>query len=216
MATTFPRREIEARTVRILRPRTWIAPEVRLLDLGDRLAVSKDWAALALPARVAIGWPLIRREVGILRRLIGLEGVPQLIASVDRNAFVMSHLEARMLYKVPKAEIPPGVFDRLLELLDRMHERGVVHLDLRQRKNILLDSNDRPVLIDFASGLHFRSRGRIFRFMRDVDRTAVLKLKNRVRPDWMKEEEKDALRNFDKMRKWWVIQKRRKNPKDVL
>jgi RIO-like serine/threonine protein kinase len=217
--TAVPRLDrpgLEGKTVRVLRPRTWIAPEVRLLDLGDRLAVLKDFSALPVATRLGVGLPLIRREVSILRRLVGLPGVPQLIAAVDRFAFVMSHIEARMLYKVPPAELPPGVFARVLELLASIHERGVVHLDLRQRKNVLVAADGSPAIIDFASALHFRGRNAVFRFMTGLDRTAILKLKHRVLPGEVTEEEKGQLRAFDRMRRFWIIQKRRRNPKDAL
>ena len=36
-----------------------------------------------------------------------------------------------------------------------MHRRGVVHLDLRHRSNILAGEDGHPVLIDFASALRF-------------------------------------------------------------
>ena len=216
MIPKFPRADIEAKTVRVLRPRTWIAPEVRLLDLGGRLAVVKDFASIPLATRLAVGLPLIRHEVSILRRLLGVEGVPQLLATVDRYAFVMSHFDARSLYKVPAAELPAGTFDGVSALLARIHERGVVHLDLRQRKNVLLASDGRPVIIDFASALHFSRPSAVFRFMCNVDRTAILKLKNRVMPGSLSEAETEQLRSFDRMRKFWLIQRRRPNKKDRL
>src|SRR6185503_16548004 len=97
MIPKFPRAEIEKRTVRVLRPKTWVAPEVRLLDLDGTPAVLKDFAPLPLATRLAVGLQLVRWETKILRQLLGLQGVPQLLATVDRFAFVMSFLEARML-----------------------------------------------------------------------------------------------------------------------
>lgn len=212
----FLRAELEARTVRVLRPKTWVAPDVRLLDIQGRPAVLKDFASLPLATRLTIGLPLIRWEVPILRRLIGLEGVPQLLYTVDRFAFIMSFIEARPLYKVPAAELPAGIFDRVLDLVGGMHARGVVHLDLRQRKNTLLSGENRPVIIDFASAMHFAKDGKVFRFMKNVDRTAILKLKNRVLPGSLTEAEKEQLRSFDKLRRFWPLKRRRPNLKDSI
>ena len=212
----FPRAELEARAVRVLRPKTWVAPDVRLLDIEGRPAVLKDFAPLPLATRLTIGLPLIRWEVPILRRLIGLEGVPQLLYTVDRFAFIMSFIEARPLYKVPAAVLPAGIFDRVLDLVDAMHARGVVHLDLRQRKNTLISGENRPVIIDFASAMHFAKDGKVFRFMKNVDRTAILKLKNRVLPGSLTEAEKEQLRSFDKLRRFWPLKRRRPNLKDSI
>ncbi|MEK7468577.1 MAG: RIO1 family regulatory kinase/ATPase [Planctomycetota bacterium] len=212
----FPRADLEARSVRVLRPKTWVAPDVRLLDMDGRPAVLKDFAPLPMATRLTIGLPLIRWEVPILRRLIGLEGVPQLLYTVDRFAFVMSYIEARPLYKLPTAELPAGIFDRVLDLVDAIHARGVVHLDLRQRKNTLITSANRPAIIDFASAMHFGKDGKIFRFMKNVDRTAILKLKNRVLPGSLTEEEKEQLHAFDRMRRFWPLKRRRPNLKDRI
>ena len=212
----FPRADLEARTVRVLRPKSWVAPEVRLLDIDGRPAVLKDFAPLPLATRLTVGLSLIRWEVPILRRLIGLEGVPQLLYTVDRFAFVMSYIEARPLYKVPAAELPAGIFERVLDLVDALHARGVVHLDLRQRKNTLLTKDNRPAIIDFAAAMHFGKDGKIFRFMKNVDRTAILKLKNRVHPGSLSEAEKEQLQAFDRMRRFWPLKRRRPNLKDKI
>lgn len=212
----FPRAELAARSVRVLRPKTWVAPDVRLLDIDGRPAVLKDFAPLPLATRLTVGLPLIRWEVPILRRLIGLEGVPQLLYTVDRFAFIMSYIEARPLYKVPQAELPKDIFDRVLDLVDGLHARGVVHLDLRQRKNTLLTSDNRPAIIDFAAAMHFNGDGKVFRFMKNVDRTAILKLKNRVVPGSLTEEEKVQLQSFDRMRRFWPLKRRRPNLKDKI
>jgi RIO-like serine/threonine protein kinase len=212
----FPRAQLEARTVRVLRPKTWVAPDVRLLDIDGRQAVLKDFAPLPLATRLTVGLPLIRWEVPILRRLIGVEGVPQLLYTIDRFAFLMSYIEARPLYKVPAAELPAGIFDRVLDLVDALHARGVVHLDLRQRKNTLITPEGRPVIIDFASAMHFSRDGKVFRFMKNVDRTAILKLKNRVLPGSLTEAEKEQLQSFDRMRRFWPLKRRRPNLKDKI
>lgn len=216
MTPRLSRAEIEKRTVRVLRPKTWVAPEVRLLDLDGKPAVLKDFAPLPLATRLTVGLQLVRWETRILKGLLGLDGVPQLLATVDRFAFVISYFEARMLYKVPVKELPPRIFDRVLDLVDAMHARGVVHLDLRQRKNTLLTADNRPALIDFASAMHFSKDGRVFRFMKNVDRSAILKLKNRVLPEEMTEGEKEQLKAFDRMRKFWPLKRRRPNEKDRI
>lgn len=216
MTPKFPRADLEARTVRVLRPRTWIAPEVRLLDIDGKPAVLKDFKALPMATRLTVGLSLIRWEVPILKRLIGLEGVPQLLYTIDQFGFIMSFIEARSLYKVPAAELPKGTFDRVLELVDALHARGVVHLDLRQRKNVLLTSDNRPAIIDFAAALHFSRPNAVFRFMCNVDRTAILKLKNRVLPEELTDAEKEQLRAFDRMRRFWPLKRRRPNKKDKI
>jgi serine/threonine protein kinase len=65
-----------------------------------------------------------------------------------------------------------------------MHRRGVVHLDLRHRSNILAGRDGRPILLDFASALRFdRSTwwGRVgVVLLGSVDRRALRKWRVRL------------------------------------
>ena len=52
-----------------------------------------------------------------------------------------------------------GVLTELESAVRGLHARGVVHLDLRHRSNVLVARDGRPVLIDFASAVCFRPGG---------------------------------------------------------
>jgi serine/threonine protein kinase len=79
--------------------------------------------------------------------------------------------------------------------LAEMHRRGVVHLDLRNRTNVLSDEAGRPVLIDFGSALVFTPGGWSARWLLPLfasfDRRALAKWhakqhrrKRRAREGW--------------------------------
>jgi RIO-like serine/threonine protein kinase len=81
-----------------------------------------------------------------------------------------------------------------------MHERGVVHLDLRQRKNILVDG-DRPWVIDFANAL----RGRLASKLAGVDESALLKWKQRNWPHLVTDADRASLKKHKFLRKFWIF-----------
>jgi serine/threonine protein kinase len=82
--------------------------------------------------------------------------------------------------------LPTGFVAALDAAVREMHRRGVAHLDLRHRTNILMDEAGCPVLIDFASAVCFRPNGLGARWLLPlfawVDRRAVRKWAERLMP----------------------------------
>jgi serine/threonine protein kinase len=112
--------------------------------------------------------------------------VPKLLAVIDPLAFAVEHRGGSRFSRRRPWTFSPA-FGRALEAAVReMHARGVVHLDLRHRSNVLVDARDEPVLIDFASAWLVHSRGRLARACADwlarLDRRAVEKWRQRIEP----------------------------------
>lgn len=111
----------------------------------------------------------LAREAQLLERLAGIDGVPQLLSrfTVWEHHFVaMEYVEGRPLGQWMARHYPLSRFGdgpsqlaeytrraltllaRLELLLERIHERGVVHGDLHPR-NILVDDDEQVSLVDF-------------------------------------------------------------------
>ena len=84
-----------------------------------------------------------------------------------------------------------------------MHGRGVVHLDLRQKKNIVV-AGDRPYLVDFANALQGRLTGKL----RAIDVSVLLKFKQRNFPLLVTDEDREVLKNHKFLRKFWIFSPR--------
>jgi len=162
------KRDVFGRVERLEGPR---GPAVRRVACGSRLPGSR-WLARIL----------LRRERAALARLEGLPGTTQRLEwpeyarapSVDgrvpraREVTVRSWCEGVPLYAA--AELPADFFDRLEELVRRVHERGVCHNDLHKEPNILVAADGRPHLIDLQlASIHPRpSRTRSLRASEDL------------------------------------------------
>jgi len=94
---------------------------------------------------------LTAREVRILEALEGLEGIPRVHARLDACTFVRDFVPARPLSEC--SSIPDDFFERLLQLLDEVHQRGVACVDLSKRDNILVGDDGAPVLMDFQASM---------------------------------------------------------------
>jgi RIO-like serine/threonine protein kinase len=127
---------------------------------------------------------LLRREERAYRRLAGMPEVPQLIGRLDGEALVFEYRPGVLLSRSLAGTLRPEFLGELYTAVDEMHRRGVVHLDLRHRSNILAGEDGHPVLLDFASALRFDAGTRWGRaavaLVGWVDRRALEKWRVRI------------------------------------
>jgi hypothetical protein len=150
------RANLSERTVVKLRQGRWESPDVLLVDSDDGPVVVKDFSPRSPVIANSFGRWLIGRERRALEVLSGHPSVPRLLGSIDSLALVLEHRGGvRFTRRRPWTFTPE--FDRRLHLaVSGLHDRGVVHLDLRHRSNVRADLDGRPVLIDFDSAMTFR------------------------------------------------------------
>jgi hypothetical protein len=159
-APPITREDVLLRTRDVLHRGRSRNPDVLLVDAPAGAVVVKDFAPRGRVVRALLGPWLIEREIRAYERLDGHPAVPRLLGRVDALAFAVEYRPGRRMSRRLAGEIP-GFVDRLAAAVRAMHERGVVHLDLRHRSNVLVDANGDPVLIDFASSLLLPARGRL-------------------------------------------------------
>lgn len=169
-------------------------PDVLLIEINGEHAVLKDFSHSDRGFSHLIGPLLVFRETRSLARLEGLGGIPRLIRRVNRYAFLTDAIEGTPASQLRNCDCPQSFFDSLHDLLDSMHARGVTHCDLRSSGNTLIDKQQRPWLVDFVASIHQGSRWNlparwIFKQFVQVDHSAVLKLKKRLSPGLLTQEE---------------------------
>lgn len=197
-------REDLARASGTLGKRRWYRPVVHVLELaaGGR-AVVKDFRPCPWFWRFTYGRLVLRREVAAYGRLEGVPGVPRFLGRVDADAFALEWVPGRDLGKCPKGSLKPATFERLMATVEEMHGRGVVHLDLRQRRNVLVDDAGVPRIIDFSSAMVLRPGGWRMRRLATVDRSGVLKYKRRFLPDTLTVDDQARLHQVERWRRFW-------------
>lgn len=188
------RKSIEEHTTGYYRTAGGTRPDLRVVELDGAHIIVKDFKRSDPLFRLVVGPILIRREFGALRKLIGVRGIPRLAGRIDRYAVAMEHIPGRSL-----ADLGPGVlsnefYTRLRQVVDDMHSRGVAHCDLRSRGNVMLGDDGEPYLVDFAACV-YRGRGMnpFFRWLFGqfvlADRNAVLRIKQRLSPGLLSDDE---------------------------
>jgi len=185
-----------------------------LSSLADGTAVVvKDFAAKILPVRWW-GRLQIRREAMFLALLQDLPEVPRLHGRIDGLAFAMEYLaDARPLFGRESGPRWAPVLARIRAALDVVQARGIAHLDLRGRENVVLRGDgERIVVLDWAGALRFPERTlrrRLFwRLAKLVDDSAYIKWKDMLDPGSLTPEDLRFKERFRRIRKLWPFNRK--------
>ncbi len=180
------RANLAERTLVTLSRGSWNSPDVLLVETDQGRAVVKDFAPRSSPVRWTLGRWLIRREARVYRALEGHPAVPRLLGRLDDLALVVEHRGGARFSRRRPWTFSPEFGRQLREAVEGLHERGVVHVDLRHRSNVRAGPDGRPVLIDFDSAIHFREGGLGRRFLMPLfvlaDRYGLRKWSRRLVP----------------------------------
>jgi serine/threonine protein kinase len=216
LAPGFPleREVLEASRGEFLHRGAWSKADIYLARAHGAAFVVKDFAAKSFPIRW-LGRLQVSRECRAYAALDGIPGVARFLGRIDAHALALERVDGTPLRKFRKRGGRKELLETLRDILDRIHERGVIHNDLRGKDNTLVRSDGRVVLIDFAGAFRFTPGGTLhrllFRRLSRVDEAAYLKWKRILDPQSLTPEEEKFLRRFAFFRRFWVF-----NPKGAL
>ncbi len=155
------------------------------IRVHGKTAVLKDISGRNLIYRLLLGRWLLDREYRVYQKLQGLEGIPILYHQLDRDGFLCEYIAGEPLSAFARnAPLPASFFNALHELVEKIHVRGVVHSDLKHKKNILVTADFKPYLVDFGASLIRAPRWNLLnhwlygQFL-EIDRRAVSKIRRR-------------------------------------
>ena len=188
----------------------WGKADVLKLRDTDGERILKDFSGKAWPVRW-FGRRQLRRERRALRRLRGVPGVPRDLGELPPWGLLLESLPGDRINRF-RVRTPPekeAMLARLRDLVERIHERGVVHLDLRKRDNILVDQDGRPRVIDFNASVCLDPGSLAGRLLlpslRRIDRGAVLKWRSLLLPGGLDEHERRRHRRMSRLRRFWIF-----------
>lgn len=206
-------------STKILRPHSSTRPTIWLVEENGEKLVVKDFSRNRWFYKNLFGRFLIWREAKAYRRLRGLKGVPRCYGVLEGLALVTEFVEGKTIKQMEKeGGLTPVFFQRLKELIDCFHSRGIAHCDLKRTPNIIVSPEGQPYVLDwaasvFASECRFYPLAKIYnRLLRD-DEMALVKMKLRHIPHHVAKHEKAMyerrppaerlLRSIrDKLREW--------------
>lgn len=192
------RRDLQAMPLKSLhQARNWSKADVFGGEQDSIRFVLKDFRRAPLWFK-PIARNFLRREWKALRALDGEEHVPRALAHPDADSIVIEHAPGEQMDKMAYGTVPHASIEMLIELVKKLHARGVTHGDLHQQ-NVLVDDNGQICLIDWATAHVFHRphgvRKWLFEEFSALDRRALAKIKVHHAPDLVTEEDLDLIRN---------------------
>jgi len=161
-----------------------------------------------------LGWLgrlITEHEISILTRLDHIQQVPRFLARYGDTGFTYEYIEGQSLDENPP--LSDEFFDRLEEILRKIHNCRIAYIDLNKRGNILLGYDNSPYIIDFQISYYFPSlpfplrhiSNFILKGFQKEDFYHLLKHKRRYASHLMKEEQIDASRRKSR----WIMAHRK-------
>ncbi len=182
---------------------------LKKIEIDGQRYVVKDFGGKGLLARAGLGRFLIGHEWRIYKVLDGVPGIPRVFHRIDPEAFIMEYVEGTALKDLRHEPVSGDFVRRLEELVRAMHSRGVLHLDLHQRRNIIVGKGDMPFLVDFATSIYVGRSAFAGEVLVPVfgkfDASGVLKIKKWHAPDLFSEKEIRTLRRMERLRRLWIF-----------
>lgn len=198
------RNELQQCTVRVIREPERARPDVRVVEAEGRRFVVKDYSPGALPFKRALGAYLVLREKIAYERAQGVAGIPGVAGTLGPCALVIEYIDGCEATSAPEGLLDNTFFERLEDLVQQLHARGVAHGDLKKLENILVTADGRPYLVDFTAAFVTGSSplaAAVFPSLCDDDIRAVSKLKARCAPHLLSDEERQFLSERSTMEK---------------
>ena len=203
----FTRAQFEQAPGEVLSRGRWGNALLHLHAHGGERWVVKDFRPRAFAVRNTIGRLLIRREMRALRRLAGVAGVPAGAFRLDAHALAYRWIPGVPLRHANLGPHAADFFAQLERLLMQVHSvGGLVHLDVRSSRNVLVSEQDGPVLLDFQShvGTRWMPAG-LRRWVERFDLAGVYKHWEQRSPETLGEARAHELARANRWRRLWVL-----------
>ena len=179
--------ELRESAIEVLRSAESTRADVLLIESRGDQAILKDYSGSNKGFRLFIAPLLVYREIRTLRILDEVQGVPGFIRKLSGQTFLIEFIPAQRVGVVKEGIDWVQFIQRVEALINALHDKGVVHGDLRNTTNILVTPQQRPVFVDFVSAVHCGHRFNVFslilfKLCLPIDHGAVFKLKEKYAP----------------------------------
>lgn len=193
MNLSLSREQLLSRNRRIVRRGTYFKPEISLYEVDGRKIAVKDCSGMQSFIKRLVGRRTQKREAAVYQRLAGVEGVPGFLGVIDEDAFAVEFVEGETLSRQLEKERLAPVLENLEKVINSIHTRRVVHLDLKQKRNVLVREDNRVAVVDFQSAICFGEgplSDLIFSWLKKRDRAGLIKFKAKYGPELLSSHEK--------------------------
>jgi hypothetical protein len=185
----------------------WANADLLLYTHTDGTWVLKDFSPCSPFICKTWGAWMAARELRALVHLQGIPGIPADPFALDAYAFCYRFVPGTNLKYIRRTN-PPGAdfFLKLEQSVRQMHQRGIVHLDIRYMRNIVVSDAGQPLLLDFQTCLFLNRIPRFMhQFLKNIDISGVYKCWKRVSGNTIDPERLAFLSKMERKRSLWIF-----------
>jgi len=182
--------------IKLLSNPSYHQAEVWLVEENGQKLVYKDFSKWGI-----LGAFIIKREAWFYKKLSRIEGFPKFFGTPTPYSLLIEYIDGIPSKKAKN--LPEEFFERLKNLISRMHKKNIYHFDLRHLSNILVKDGN-PYIIDLGTCLYIPVFGFLFKW---IDECAVLYIKGRISPELLSNKEKRILKKINRISKLWFFHK---------
>ena len=101
---------------------------------------------------------MLRHEYDAYLRLGEFAGTPACFGLIDGQYLVLEYVAGRTIRK--KRPLDEDEFhERLFKYIKAMHAKGVAHMDLKRKDNLLVRADESPCILDFGAAVIQKKQG---------------------------------------------------------
>jgi len=206
MDRPFSRKDVTGSQFVILIRGRWGNADIYKYRHNGTAWVIKDFHFCPPLIRETWGRLLVRREYQALLKLSGIPMIPKEPFMLDNYAVCYRYISGTTLRNTPPKKISDEFFHHLEQIVKAMHSRNMVHLDIRNRRNILVTQEGFPALIDFQSSINLERVPKfLHKLLKDIDLSGVYKNWYHKKPETLDSERRAHLEALNRKRSLWVL-----------
>lgn len=157
--------------------------------------------------RWTIGIVLTQWELFISTRLKDLDGIPMGYARQSLCTLTYNYMDGVVLGpRELEHTLPVDYFTACENLLHAIHDKGVVHLDLRRGTNWIVQPDGSPGIIDFQSALlvNFLPK-RLRNFLFAIDYSGLYKMWEKNCDQGLDPNRQKIIHRINRLRRLWIF-----------
>jgi len=206
MKKSFTRQDLESGEYHVISKGRWGNANLYQFQRGQTTWVVKDFSGCPPVIKKTWGRLMAQREFLALKKLKGIDGIPADPFFLDVYAVCYQYQPGTTLKETPAELINEDFFFEFEDLVKRMHRNNMVHLDIRNHRNILVTDKGRPALLDFQSSLNLENTPRVLhKLMKDIDLSGVYKNWRRKKPATLDRTRQEHLDALNRIRFLWFL-----------
>ena len=184
-----------------------IANATVLRYTGNNLdIVIKDFSGSPRIIRSTLGRYFIFTEARSLKRLKDIPSFPVNATVISPYTLAYDYIEGKILAHYKNQKLEKEFFLRLEEIVHKMHNNRLAHMDLRCYGNVIVGIDRNPYVIDLQSAVNIKWMPQIIqRILKSSDLSGVYKCWKFACSEPLDNEREKDLIQFNRLKKFWLL-----------